>query len=351
MNYMAVLVTGGAGYIGSHTCIELLESGYDVIIADNLCNSHKIVIDRIKELSGHKPKFYEIDIVDKNALELIFKENKIDSIIHFAALKAVGQSVSMPVEYYTNNLINTLNLFEMMKKYNVNKFVFSSSATVYGEPHTCPILEEFPLSVTNPYGRTKLMIEDMLRDICYANKDLDVAILRYFNPIGAHKSGRIGEEPNGIPNNIMPYITKVAIGQLPYVNVFGDDYNTHDGTGVRDYIHVLDLAHGHVKALKKLEENPGLVTYNLGTGKGYSVLDLVEAFSNASGKEIPYKITDRRAGDIATCYADPTKAEKELGWKAKYSIEEMCKDSWKWQSQNPNGYTTEVFDEIAIDME
>ncbi len=309
---MAVLVTGGAGYIGSHTCIELLESGYEVIIVDNLCNSDRIVLDRIKELSGKTPKFYEIDIIEKDKLEVVFKENKIDSVIHFAAFKAVGESVSMPLEYYTNNLINTLVLFELMKKYDIKKFVFSSSATVYGDPHTCPILEEFPLSVTNPYGRTKLMVEDMLRDICHADKSLDIAILRYFNPIGAHKSGKIGEEPNGVPNNIMPYITKVAVGQLPYLNVFGNDYQTHDGTGVRDYIHVLDLANGHVKALEKLSENPGLVTYNLGTGKGYSVLDLVKAFSKASNVEIPYKIASRREGDIATCYADPTKAEKEV---------------------------------------
>lgn len=336
---MAVLVTGGAGYIGSHTCIELLESNHEVIIVDNLCNSDKIVVDRIKELSGKAPKFYEIDITNKKDLEIVFKENKIDSIIHFAALKAVGESVNMPVEYYSNNLISTLVLFELMKKYDIKKFVFSSSATVYGDPHACPILEDFPLSVTNPYGRTKLIIEDMLRDICYADKSLDVAILRYFNPIGAHKSGKIGEEPNGVPNNIMPYITKIAVGKLPHLNVFGDDYDTPDGSGVRDYIHVLDLAHGHVKALEKLSEKPGLVTYNLGTGKGYSVIELVKAFSKANNIEIPYKIAPRREGDIATCYADPSKAEKELGWKAKYTIEEMCQDSWRWQSNNPDGYT------------
>lgn len=335
---MAVLVTGGAGYIGSHTSIELLENGYEVIIVDNLSNSDKIVIDRIKEITGKEPKFYEIDTTDRERLEVVFKENKIDSVIHFAALKAVGESVSMPLEYYSNNLINTLVVLDLMKKYDVKKFVFSSSATVYGDPHTCPILEDFPLSVTNPYGRTKLMVEDMLRDICYADKTIDVAILRYFNPIGAHKSGRIGEEPSGIPNNIMPYITKVAIGQLPHLNVFGDDYPTPDGTGVRDYIHVLDLASGHVKALEKLNENPGLVTYNLGTGKGYSVLELVNALKKASGREIPYKITSRREGDIASCYADPSKAEKELGWNAKYKIDEMCEDSWRWQSNNPNGY-------------
>ena len=335
---MSVLVTGGVGYIGSHTSIELLENGYEVVIVDNLCNSDKIVLDRIKEITGKKPKFYEIDITDKEKLEVVFKENKIDSVIHFAALKAVGESVQMPLEYYSNNLINTLVLLDLMKKYDVKKFVFSSSATVYGNPKTCPILEDFPLSVTNPYGRTKLMVEDILRDICYADNTMDVAILRYFNPIGAHKSGKIGEEPNGIPNNIMPYITKVAVGQLPNVNVFGDDYDTIDGTGVRDYIHVLDLANGHVKALEKLEENPGLVTYNLGTGNGYSVLQLIEAVEKASGKDIPYKVTARREGDIATCYANPSKAEKELGWKAKYELDEMCEDSWRWQSNNPNGY-------------
>lgn len=337
---MAVLVTGGTGYIGSHTAIELLENGYEVVIVDNLSNSDKIVVDKIKEITNKDVKFYEIDVADKEKLELVFKENKIDSIIHFAALKAVGESVLMPLKYYSNNITNTLVLLELMKEYDVKKFVFSSSATVYGDPHTCPILEDFPLSVTNPYGRTKLMVEDMLRDICYIDKTINVAILRYFNPIGAHKSGKIGEKPVGIPNNIMPYITKVAIGQLPHLNVFGNDYPTHDGTGVRDYIHVLDLACGHVKALEKLDQNPGLVTYNLGTGKGYSVLDLVEAVKKASGKDIIYKITKRREGDIATCYADPTKAEKELNWKAKYEIDEMCEDSWRWQSNNSNEYKT-----------
>lgn len=339
---MSVLVTGGAGYIGSHTAIELLEEGYEVVIVDNFCNSSPIVIERIKELTGKEPKFYELDIEDKDKLEIVFKENKIDSIIHFAALKAVGESVSMPLEYYSNNLTNTLVLLETMRKYNVKKFVFSSSATVYGDPHTCPILEDFPLSVTNPYGRTKLMVEDMLRDLSKADESLDIAILRYFNPVGAHKSGRIGEEPNGIPNNLMPYITKVAIGQLEILNVFGDDYDTHDGTGVRDYIHVVDLAKGHVKALEKLDQNPGLVTYNLGTGRGYSVLDLAKAFSKASGREVPYRIVDRRPGDVAKCFADPTKAYKELGWKAQYGIDDMCEDSWRWQSQNPKGYEIEL---------
>ena len=335
---MTVLVTGGAGYIGSHTCIELLEAGHNVVIVDNLCNSNKIVVDRIEELSGKKPVFYEFDVTNVEKMETVFREQKIDSIIHFAALKAVGESVKKPIEYYSNNLISTLVLFDLMKAFNVKNFVFSSSATVYGEPETCPILEDFPLSVTNPYGRTKLIIEEMLTDIYKSDHSFNIALLRYFNPVGAHKSGRIGEEPNGIPNNLMPYITKVAIGTLQELSVFGGDYPTHDGTGVRDYIHVLDLASGHVKALEKLKENPGLVIYNLGTGKGYSVIDLVKAFSEASGKDIPYKITDRRDGDVAICYADSSKAYKELGWKAKYELDEMCQDSWRWQKMNPNGY-------------
>ncbi|WP_373601479.1 UDP-glucose 4-epimerase GalE [Paraclostridium bifermentans] len=335
---MAVLVTGGVGYIGSHTTIELIEAGREVVIVDNLSNSNIIVLDRIEELTGIRPKFYEIDVQDKKNLEKVFEENTIDSVIHFAASKAVGESVEKPLEYYSNNLINTLILLETMRNYDVKNFVFSSSATVYGDPHACPILEDFPLSATNPYGRTKLMIEDMLRDICKADKSLNVAILRYFNPVGAHKSGRIGEEPNGIPNNLMPYITKVAIGQLKELSVFGDDYNTPDGTGVRDYIHVVDLSRGHVKALDKLETNSGLVTYNLGTGNGYSVLDMVKAFEKASGRKIAYKIVDRRAGDIAMCYADATKAKNELGWEAKYKLDEMCEDSWRWQSSNPEGY-------------
>lgn len=335
---MAVLVTGGVGYIGSHTTIELIEAGRDVVIVDNLSNSNKIVIDRIEEITGVRPKFYELDVQDREKLEVVFKENQIDSVIHFAASKAVGESVEKPLEYYSNNLVNTLVLLETMRKYNTKNFVFSSSATVYGDPHTCPILEDFPLSATNPYGQTKLMIENILRDICKADKSLNVAILRYFNPVGAHRSGRIGEEPNGIPNNLMPYITKVAIGQLNELSVFGDDYNTTDGTGVRDYIHVVDLSTGHVKALEKLDTNPGIVTYNLGTGNGYSVLDMVKAFSKASGKDIVYKIVDRRPGDIAMCYADPAKAKSELGWEAKYELDEMCEDSWRWQRSNPNGY-------------
>ena len=337
---MAVLVTGGAGYIGSHTVIELLEYNKDVIIVDNFCNSNPIVLDRIREISGKDFKFYKVDITNGDELEVVFKENNIDSVIHFAALKAVGESVAKPLEYYTNNLVNTLTLLNLMRKYDVKKFVFSSSATVYGDPHTCPITEDFPLSTTNPYGATKLMIEDMLRDIAKADPGFNIAILRYFNPVGAHKSGLIGEEPNGIPNNLMPYITKVAVGKLKELSVFGDDYNTHDGTGVRDYIHVVDLAKGHIKALAKLDENCGLVTYNLGTGNGYSVLDMVKAFSKASKREIPYKIVDRRPGDIAMCYANPAKANVELGWKAEFGIKEMCEDSWRWQSNNPNGYET-----------
>lgn len=337
---MNILVTGGAGYIGSHTTIELINEGYEVIIADNLCNSSSIVIDRINKITGKKVKFYNVDTRDQKKLRKIFEENKIDAVIHFAALKAVGESVEKPLDYYNNNLVNTITVLELMREFGVDKFVFSSSATVYGSPKSCPIKEDFPLSTTNPYGNTKLMIEDILRDICKVNKDFNVAILRYFNPIGAHESGLIGEEPNGIPNNLMPYITKVAIGQLKELSVFGDDYDTPDGTGVRDYIHVVDLAIGHVKALEKLNQNPGLVTYNLGTGRGYSVLDLVKAFENASGVKIPYKIVGRRAGDIAMCYADPTKAEKELGWVAKYDVNKMCKDSWNWQSKNPNGYKT-----------
>ncbi|MFA6877575.1 MAG: UDP-glucose 4-epimerase GalE [Fusobacterium sp.] len=335
---MAVLVTGGAGYIGSHTVIQLLNSNEDVIIVDDLSNSSIKVIDRIEELSGKRPKFYKVNILEENKFKKIFEENEIESIIHFAGFKAVGESVNKPLAYYTNNLVSTLIILNTMKEYNVKNFVFSSSATVYGDPKSCPILEDFPLSTTNPYGTTKLMIENILRDICKTDNELNVGILRYFNPVGAHKSGRIGEEPNGIPNNLMPYITKVAIGKLEKLSVFGDDYATHDGTGVRDYIHVEDLAAGHLKALTKLRSNSGLVTYNLGTGKGYSVLDMVKAFSKACGKEIPYSIAGRRAGDIAMCYADSNKAKKELGWEAKYDLDRMCEDSWRWQNNNPNGY-------------
>lgn len=338
---MKVLVTGGAGYIGSHTVVELLQEGKDVIIVDNFSNSNPIVLDRIRQITNRNFKFYKIDTTDEKALEVVFKENKIDSVIHFAAYKAVGESVQKPLEYYSNNIINTLTVLNLMKKYNVKNFVFSSSATVYGAPHTCPITEDFPLSTTNPYGATKLMIEDILRDIAKADPSFNIAILRYFNPVGAHSSGLIGEDPNDIPNNLMPYISQVAVGKLEKLSVFGDDYDTHDGTGVRDYIHVVDLAQGHVKAIEKLETNCGLVTYNLGTGNGYSVLDMVNSFSAASGQDVPYKIVDRRPGDVAKCYADPTKANIELGWKAKYGVKEMCEDAWRWQSNNPNGYAAE----------
>ena len=339
---MKVLVTGGAGYIGSHTVIQLLENNKEVVIVDNFSNSNPIVLDRIKETTNKDFKFYEIDTTNQEELEIVFKENEIDSVIHFAAYKAVGESVAKPLEYYTNNIVNTLSILNLMKKYDVKKFVFSSSATVYGDPHTCPITEDFPLSTTNPYGATKLMIEDMLRDIAKSDKSFNIAILRYFNPVGAHSSGIIGEDPNDIPNNLMPYVSQVAVGKLKELSVFGNDYNTSDGTGVRDYIHVVDLANGHLKALDKLDTNCGLVTYNLGTGNGYSVLDMVKAFSDASGKDVAYKIVDRRPGDVAMCYADPSKANKELGWKAKYGIKEMCEDAWRWQSNNPNGYCEKV---------
>lgn len=338
---MAVLVAGGMGYIGSHTTVELLNKGYDVIIADNLYNSKELVKDRIEKIAGKNVQFINIDLTVEEDVDKLFAENKIESVIHFAALKAVGESVEKPLEYYYNNLTSTLVMLRVMRKYGVKNFVFSSSATVYGDAKVVPIVEESPLSATNPYGQTKLMIENILRDLYKSDNSWNIALLRYFNPIGAHESGTIGEDPSGIPNNLMPYITKVAIGELKELSVFGDDYDTPDGTGVRDYIHVVDLAKGHIKALEKLNTNSGLVTYNLGTGKGYSVLDLVEAFSNASGKKVPYKIVGRRAGDIATCYADPTKANNELGWKAEKGIEDMCRDSWRWQSSNPKGYNVE----------
>lgn len=335
---MKILVTGGAGFIASHTNVELLNAGYEVVIVDNLINSSKKSIDRVEELTGKKITFYEEDLLNEKALDDIFDKEKIDSVIHFAALKAVGESCEIPLRYFDNNLTGTLNLLKVMEKHNVKSLVFSSSATVYGKPKTVPIKEDFPLSVSNPYGRTKLITEDMLRDIYKSDNEWNIAILRYFNPIGAHESGRIGENPNGIPNNLLPYIAKVAAGQLECVNVFGDDYDTPDGTGVRDYIHISDLAEGHIKALQKLSEHPGLVTYNLGTGVGYSVLEIIKSFEKACGKKIPYKIAPRRAGDIDMCYADPLKAKEELGWEAAMGIDKMCEDAWRWQVQNPNGY-------------
>ena len=335
---MKILVTGGAGFIGSHTNVELLNAGYDVVVIDNLVNSSKESIKRVEKLTGKKVTFYEADLLDEKTLDDIFAKEKIDSVIHFAALKAVGESCEIPIIYFNNNLTGTLNLIKTMDKYDVKSLVFSSSATVYGKPESVPIREDFPLSVSNPYGRTKLITEDMLRDIYKSDSSWNIALLRYFNPIGAHESGEIGENPHGIPNNLLPYVAKVAAGQLECGNVFGDDYDTPDGTGVRDYIHIQDLATGHIKALEKLSENPGLVTYNLGTGTGYSVLDIIHNFEKACGKEIPYKITPRRPGDIDMCYADPSKAEKELGWKAVRGIDKMCEDAWRWQSKNPNGY-------------
>lgn len=336
---MAILVTGGAGFIGSHTVVELLNADYDVVVLDNLCNSSEKSLKRVEEITGKKVTFYKADILDRDALEDIFAKEKIDSVIHFAGLKAVGESVAKPWEYYENNISGTLTLVDVMRKHNCKNIIFSSSATVYGTPAFVPITEECPKGTcTNPYGWTKSMLEQILTDIQKADNEWNVILLRYFNPIGAHKSGKIGENPNGIPNNLMPYITQVAVGKLKELGVFGDDYDTHDGTGVRDYIHVVDLAVGHVKALKKIEEKAGLCVYNLGTGKGYSVLDIVKNFEEATGVKIPYVIKERRAGDIAECYSDAKKAEAELGWKAENDIKEMCADSWRWQSNNPNGY-------------
>ena len=336
---MAILVTGGAGFIGSHTCVELLEAGYDVVVVDNLYNSSRKSLDRVEQITGKKPVFYEADILDREALNRIFEKEQIESVIHFAGLKAVGESVSKPIEYYYNNIAGTLVLCDVMRRHNVKNIVFSSSATVYGDPAFIPITEECPKGkITNPYGQTKGMLEQVLEDIHVSDPEWNVILLRYFNPIGAHKSGLIGEDPKGIPNNLVPYVAQVAIGKLETLGVFGDDYDTPDGTGVRDYIHVVDLAKGHVAAIKKLEEKKGVLIYNLGTGKGYSVLDVVHAFEKACGKEIPYTIKPRRPGDIATCYADPAKAKAELGWEAQYGIEEMCAYSWKWQSMNPKGY-------------
>lgn len=330
-----ILVTGGLGYIGSHTVVELLKKGERLVVMDNLSNSKESMIEKIKQITGVSFIFYKTDLLDKEGMRKIFRENKIDSVIHFAGLKAVGESVEKPLEYYKNNVVGTINLLEVMKEFNVNKMVFSSSATVYGAPKTVPITEDMPLSTTNPYGTTKLMIEQILKDTAYANKDFKVAILRYFNPIGAHESGIIGEDPNGIPNNLMPYITKVAAGKLACLSVFGNDYKTHDGTGVRDYIHVVDLAKGHLQALKRLaKDDTGVFIYNLGTGTGYSVLDIVKAFEKENGVHINYKIVDRRKGDIAECFANPDKAFRELEWKAEKTLEDMVRDSWNFEKGN-----------------
>lgn len=332
---MTVLVTGGLGYIGSHTCVEILKTGERLVVLDNLSNSKIETKDKIEKISGKSFKFYEADLLDKETLDKVFKENAIDSVVHFAGLKAVGESVEKPLMYYTNNITGTLNLLEAMKKHNVKKLVFSSSATVYGSPKKVPITEDMPLSTTNPYGTTKLMIEQILQDVCVADKEFKTVILRYFNPIGAHESGIIGEDPNGIPNNLMPYICRVASGKLKELSVFGCDYDTHDGTGVRDYIHVVDLAKGHIKALEKLDKNEcGAFVYNLGTGTGYSVLDMVKAFEKANSVEVKYKIVERRPGDIAKCFADATKAERELGWKAERTLEDMVGSAWNYEKNN-----------------
>lgn len=336
---MKILVTGGAGYIGSHTCVELLTAGHEVIVVDNLVNASRESVRRVEELAARALRFYEVDLLDQTALERVFAESvPLDGVIHFAGLKAVGESVEQPLLYYDNNIRATLNLCRAMVRHNVGNIIFSSSATVYGNPATVPITEDFPLSCTNPYGRTKLMTEEILSDICCARGDWNVVLLRYFNPVGAHESGRIGEDPGGIPNNLMPYISQVAVGKLERLSVFGDDYETVDGTGVRDYIHVVDLALGHVKALQRLKDNTGVSIYNLGTGTGYSVLELVSAFAEACGRDIPYTITGRRAGDIAKCFADPSRARRELGWQAERGIEEMCEATWRWQRLNPDGY-------------
>ncbi|CRK81675.1 UDP-glucose 4-epimerase [Neobacillus massiliamazoniensis] len=341
MYELSILVTGGAGYIGSHTIVELLNKGYDVIVIDNFSNSHPEALRRVSEITGEEFKIYNIDILDRLGLEKVFSENSIEAVIHFAGLKAVGESVEVPLHYYKNNITGTLNLCEMMQKYNVKRLVFSSSATVYGNPKTVPISEDFPLNATNPYGRTKLMIEEILRDLYVSDNQWSITILRYFNPIGAHVSGIIGEDPTGIPNNLLPFISKVAIGELKEVKVFGNHYPTKDGTGIRDYIHVVDLALGHLHALENNLKTKGISTYNLGTGKGYSVLEIISAFEKASGRKIPYTITEQRPGDVAVCFANPVKAKRELQWTVERGIEEMVADSWRWQCQNPSGYREE----------
>ncbi|MCI6886827.1 MAG: UDP-glucose 4-epimerase GalE [Lachnospiraceae bacterium] len=339
---MRILVTGGAGYIGSHTCVELLNEGYEVVVVDNLYNASEKALERVEQITGRKVTFYEADLLDQPAIDAIFDKEAIDAVIHFAGYKAVGESVQKPIEYYHNNMTGTLLLCDSMRRHGVKNIIFSSSATVYGDPAEIPITEQCPKKTpTNPYGQTKTMLEQVLMDIQHADPEWNVILLRYFNPIGAHKSGLIGEDPKGIPNNLLPYVAQVAIGKLKCIGVFGDDYDTPDGTGVRDYIHVVDLARGHVKALEKFKEEKTVRIYNLGTGHGYSVLQVVKAFGKACGKELPYEIKPRRAGDIATCYCNPEKAKEELGWVAEYGIEEMCEDSWRWQSNNPDGYNTE----------
>lgn len=335
---MKILVTGGAGYIGSHTSVELLEAGYEVVVVDNLCNAKKEALRRVEAISGKAVIFYQVDLRDREGLRVVFQENSIEAVIHFAGLKAVGESVREPLLYYSNNIAGTVSLCQIMAEHKVKNIVFSSSATVYGDPRSVPITEDFPLSATNPYGNSKLFIEQILQDLHGADPSWNVALLRYFNPVGAHHSGRIGEDPAGPPNNLLPYVAQVAVGRLPELHVFGGDYPTPDGTGVRDYIHVVDLARGHLKAIEKLRSSPGVVTYNLGTGKGYSVLEMVKAFEKASGRKVPYRIVARRPGDIAACYADPGKARQELGWQAERGIAEMCRDAWRWQSANPDGY-------------
>jgi UDP-glucose 4-epimerase len=340
---MNVLVTGGAGYIGSHTCLELLKSGHRITVVDNFCNSSRESLLRVERLANSRISFFEVDLLDPVGLNRVISADRFDAVIHFAALKAVGESVAKPLDYYQNNITGTINLCQSVVEHGIRNFVFSSSASVYGLPKTLPLTEDSPTLIhetTNPYGRSKLMMEFVLRDLQVAHPQLNIALLRYFNPVGAHESGQIGEDPNGLPNNLLPYVSQVAIGKLSKLSVYGNDYDTADGTGVRDYIHVVDLAAGHVMALKKLESNPGVVTYNLGTGKGYSVLEIISTFEKASGRKVPYQIVARRPGDIAACYADSTRAWRELGWKATRGIVEMCADSWRWQSQNPNGFST-----------
>ncbi len=334
-----ILVTGGAGYIGSHTCVELLAAGHNLVVIDNFSNSKPAVLGRVEQISGRQVPFMEVDIRDRGALRDVFRQHAIDAVIHFAGLKAVGESVLQPLRYYDNNISGSIALFEVMAESRVKTLVFSSSATVYGDPHSVPIREDFPLSATNPYGRSKLMLEDILRDLSRSDESWKIALLRYFNPVGAHESGTIGEDPNGIPNNLMPYITQVAVGKLPQLSVFGDDYPTPDGTGVRDYIHVVDLARGHLAALAALSDKPGVMTVNLGTGQGYSVLDVVRAFEKASERPVPYRIVPRRPGDVAQCYADPTLAKELLGWQAERGLDEMCRDSWRWQQWASNNRT------------